>query len=179
MTLDIPVVMSNRPFKHITNTVCKICNLVPVKTTPSTEQSIPVKLALLNVRSLSNKTFHFRCSCFLHWLRLFGLYFVLCKVGLSAGPGVFVILCSASGFFPHLCQVAIFVKQAAPSWVEQHNRGWVTKDVLSQYNFGSEFVLHFSPSQTRSKVQRSRQSAIFVTFLVKSAHEQSYPKSYR
>ncbi len=37
--------------------------------------------------------------------RLLALFSHRCKVGLSAGLGIFVILCSTSGFFPH--QVAV------------------------------------------------------------------------
>ncbi len=61
------------------------------------------------------------------------LFSCWCKAGLSAGLGVFVILCSASGFFPHLCQVAIS-NQAVLSWVELHNREWVAKDALSRHS---------------------------------------------
>ncbi len=50
-----------------------------------------------------------------------GLYFLYrCNAGLSTGPGIFVILCSASGFFSCLRQVPIFLNQVALSvnWMQ-------------------------------------------------------------
>ncbi len=65
---------------------------------------------------------------------------------------------AATWLFSRLHRVAIFLNQAALSWVGRGSRRRVPKGGAVQFwcHVGGEFALRFSPSQTRSTVQRSR-----------------------
>ncbi len=74
---------------------------------------------------------------------LWALFSYWRRVGLSAGPGVFVILCSASSFFSPPSPSCYFRQPGGVDLVGTANRGWDGKGALLQCKLSVIFEVKF------------------------------------